>query len=205
MPEQPPRLVFVFPDGPPSSGRLPSAGRRRDGGAARPMRVALLAGAALALLGCALSPPPPLPAGIAELQLPRDSRTLTRIAADEDATGSLARRREILAEIARQLLAARPPDAQVPELFDFLAAIAPRMEAGAISPAWGSYLYTTHQQNLARDRPTGVPRPSRAEVDRMVDHYVEFYRLKTGRKPRTVEDAAFEDMQDWRNERRIGR
>jgi hypothetical protein len=157
------------------------------------------------MLGCVSSPPPPLPAGIAELMLPRDARSLARIAAEDDVNGSLARRREVLTNVAHQLLTRTPPDAFVPEMFDFLAAIAPRMEAGAISPAWGSYLYTTHQQDLVRERPTGLPRPSRAEVDRMVDGYVEFFRLQPGRKLRTIEDAAFEDTQQQREEHRLGR
>jgi hypothetical protein len=157
------------------------------------------------MLGCVSSPPPPLPAGIAELMLPRDAHTLARIAAEDDVTGSLARRREVLTDVARQLLTTPPPDALVPEMFDLLAAIAPRMEAGAISPAWGSYLYTTHQQNLLRERPTGLPRPSRAEVDRVVEGYVKFFRLAGGRKLRTIEDAAFEDTRGWRDENRLGR
>ena len=161
--------------------------------------------ACVVLSGCLSAPPPPLPAGIAELMLPKDARTLARIAAEDDVTGSLGRRREVLTNVAHQLLTPAPPDPYVPELFDFLAAIAPRMEAGAISPAWGSYLYTTHRQNLARERPTGLPRPSRAEIERMVDGYVKFFRLQPGHKLQTIEDAAFEDTRQQRDEHRIGR
>jgi hypothetical protein len=169
-------------------------------------RLATIAACA-AMLGCAAAPPPPLPAGIAELHLPRDSHTLARIAVEDEPTGSLTRRREVLGRVAGQLLATPPPDVLVPELFDLLTAIAPRIEAGAISPAWGSYMYTSHQQNLLRDRPTGVPRPSRAEIERVVDGYVDFFRLRAreGRRPRTLEDAAFEGMRGWRDERRLGR
>jgi hypothetical protein len=163
--------------------------------------------ACLLALGCAPAPPPPLPAGIAELQLPRDSRALAGIAAEDDPGSSLARRREVLAEVARQLLATPPPDALVPELFDLLAALAPRMEAGAISPAWGSYVYTSYQRDLVHDRPTGVPRRSRPEVERALEEYVEFFRLQArpGRKARTIEDAGFEEMRGWRDEQRLGR
>jgi len=154
-----------------------------------------------------MAPPPPLPAGIAELYLPRDSRSLARIAADEEPTGSIARRREVLIDVSRQLLMGPPSDALVPELFDFLAAVAPRMEAGAISPAWGSYVYTTYQQDMLKERPTGVPRRSRPEVERALQGYVEFFRLQAreGRKPRTIEDAGFDDTRAWRDERRLGR
>jgi hypothetical protein len=160
----------------------------------------------LVALGCA-APPPPLPAGIAELRLPRDSRTLARIAAEDDATGALDRRREVLTDVAHQLLDGPPADPLVPELFDLLAALAPRMETGAISPAWGSYVYTSYRQDLVKERPTGIPRRAAAEVGRALDTYVEFYRLRAreGRKPRTVEDAAFEDTREWRREQREAR
>jgi hypothetical protein len=159
----------------------------------------------LAVVACSTAPPPPLPAGIAELYLPRDSRTLARVAAEDDPTGALDRRREVLGEVSRQLLMAPSPDAYVPELFDLLAAMAPRMEQGAISAAWGSYIYTTYQQDMVKDRPTGAPRPSRAEVEKALDGYVEFFRLRQGRKLRTIEDAGFDDMRGWRDERRMGR
>lgn len=158
-------------------------------------------------LGCGMAPPPPLPAGIAELSLPRDSRTLLRIGADEDPTGVITRRREVLTDVSRQLLMRPPSDAVVPEMFDLLTAVAPRMEAGAISPAWGSYIYTTYQQDLLKERPTGAPRRSRPEVERALEHYVEFFRLQArdGRRPRTIEDAAMEETGAWRDERRRGR
>ena len=107
------------------------------------MRPTFLVVVAVMLSGCSTAPPPPLPAGIAELYLPEDARALARIAAEDDPSGSITRRRDVLTEVSRQLLMSPPPDAVVPELFDVLTSIAPRMEAGAISPAWGSYLYTT--------------------------------------------------------------
>ena len=109
----------------------------------------------------------------------------------------------MLTDVSRQLLMGPPSDALVPEPFDLLAAVAPRMEAGAISPAWGSYLYTTYQQDLLKDRPTGAPRRSQPEVERAVEGYVEFFRLRArdGRKPRTIEDAGFDDTRAWRDER----
>jgi hypothetical protein len=172
---------------------------------ARSRRLAVVAGVLLS--ACSTAPPPPLPAGIAELSLPHDARALVRIAADEDPSGSITRRRDVLTEVSRQLLMSPPPDALVPELFDVLTSIAPRMEAGAISPAWGSYLYTTYQQDLLKERPSGTPRRSRPEVEHAVEGYVDFFRLRArdGRMPRTIEDAAFEDTRAWRDERRLGR
>jgi hypothetical protein len=111
----------------------------------------------------------------------------------------------VIAGASRQLLSPAPSDALVPELFDFLTAMAPRMEAGEISPGWASYLFTSYERDLAGARPTGVPRRSVPEIERTLQDYVEYFRLQAGRKVRTVEDAAFEDTLGWRNDRRVGR
>lgn len=161
-----------------------------------------------AVLGCGgTAPPSPLPAGLAELTLPRDSQTLARIAADEEPTGSIARRREVLAGVSRQLLMSPPADALVPEMFDVLTALAPRIEAGAVSPAWGSYIYTGYLKDMEKKRPGGVPRRSRIEIGRALDDAVAFFTLRArdGEAPRTIEDESFDAMRSWRDERRIGR
>ena len=137
-----------------------------------------LAAASVAIFACRTPSPPPAPAGVAELQLPGDSRSLARIAADENPTGSVARRREVLGQVARQLAMDPPADAHVPEMFDLLAVMAPRVEARTISPAWASYVYTSYQRELVRERPGGMPRRSADEVTRALDGYVEFFRLR---------------------------
>jgi hypothetical protein len=58
---------------------------------------------------------------------------------------------------------------------------------------------------MVKERPTGTPRRSRAEVEQALDGYVEFFRLQEGRRLRTIEDAGFEDTRSWRDERRLGR
>ena len=58
---------------------------------------------------------------------------------------------------------------------------------------------------MVKERPTGTPRRSRAEVEKALDGYVEFFRLREGRKLRTIEDAGFEDTRGWRDEQRMGR
>src|SRR5687767_4260029 len=84
-------------------------------------------------VACGPSGPPPLaPAGIAELVLPADGDTLRRIAAEDDPAGRLERRRTVVAGVDRQLLMPAPDDALVPELFDVVVALAPRMESGAV-------------------------------------------------------------------------
>lgn len=160
------------------------------------------------LLGCAAEQPQsPLPAGIAELQLPASAASLRRTAVNEEEMKTTARRTEILAGVQRQLLMAPLEDALVPEMFDFLVVLAPRMEAGKVSAAWGSYLYTTYQRELRAARPDGTPRRNVVDVEKQLDEYMAFYAVQqTPSMQRTTpEAAAFEGMQDWRNERRMGR
>jgi hypothetical protein len=167
-------------------------------------------GAPIAVLCAGLvacGPAPLLPSGIAELRLGESARSLARTAASEEASGGIARRSAVLADVHGQLLAAPPPDELVPELFDVLVAVAPRMESGAISPAWASYVYTSYERDLVRERPGGVPRRGAADVERAVQGYVEFYRLRAreGQRAPTLEDAGFQDTIEWRNENRLGR
>jgi len=157
------------------------------------------------MAGC--GPAPLLPSGIAELRLSESARSLARTAASEEASGTIAERSAVLADVSQQLLQAPPPDPLVPELFDVLVAVAPRMENGAISPAWASYVYTSYERDLRHDRPNGRPRRSPAEVENAVQGYVDFFRIRMreGQRQPTLEDAGFEDTLEWRNENRIGR
>jgi hypothetical protein len=173
-------------------------------------RSGLAIAAMVAGIGCAApspAPAPSLPAGIAEIRLPADAESLRRIAAEEEATGALARRREILAGLNRQLLMAPPENVLAPELFDFVVALATRMELGAVSSAWGSYLYTTYQRDLHAERPDGRPRRPPREIEAALDGWIEFYRIRANpRVPApSVESEGFEGLREWRNERRIGR
>jgi hypothetical protein len=159
------------------------------------------------LLGCATPQgSPSLPAGIAELRLPADAATLRRIASDDDLAHRLDRRREILAGLNRQLLMPPPDDALVPELFDFVVALAPRMESGTMSAAWGSYLYTTYQRELGTERPRGEPRRTAREVEAVLAGWVEYYAIRENpRAGRPVAADGFEATREWRTERRLGR
>jgi hypothetical protein len=162
---------------------------------------------AAALAGCTGSPAPALPTGIAQIQLRQDAATLRRIAAEDDPAGSLDRRRAVIADLNRQTLMAPPADALVPELFDLVTTMAPRMESRDISPAWASYVYTSYQRDLVRDRPTGQPRRTPPEVKTAVDGYVEYYRLRAreGQQVADPSSAGMEDTLEWRRERRMGR
>jgi hypothetical protein len=160
------------------------------------------------LVGCATPHGgPSLPAGIAELRLPADAGTLRRIATDDDAARRLERRREIRAGLNRQLLMPPPDDALVPELFDFVVALAPRLESGTMSAAWGSYLYTTYQRDLGAERPRGVPRRTTPEIETVLADWIEYYAIREtprANRPGVASDG-FEATREWRTEKRMGR
>ena len=132
---------------------------------------------------------------------------LGRMAAGETREGTLEQRRTTVVRMHRLLLMSPPPDALVPELFDLLVRMSPRMESGAVSPAWASYIFTSYQRDLLHDRPAGTPRRSLPEVEQALEGYVKFFRLQArpGGGPGSIEGAAFEDTQAWRNDRRMGR
>jgi hypothetical protein len=181
-----------------------------DEGAVRPFFLPQFCLSALGfLLGCSAQPPPVLlPAGIAELTLPTDSASLQRASAADEAAGSTAQRSDLLAGMNRQVLMAPPDNVFVPELFDFVVVMAPRMEAGAISPAWASYLYTNYQRDLRAERPGGTPRRSTSEIRGVLDAWVEHYqiRAKPGAAAQSaVRDAEFDALREYRDNRRLGR
>src|SRR5947207_440124 len=84
------------------------------------------------------------PTGIAQLVLPTDAASLRRVAAEDDPPKRIERRARIVSGVQCQLLMAPVDDALVPEMFDVLVALAPRMESGTVGPAWASYIYTTY-------------------------------------------------------------
>jgi hypothetical protein len=150
-----------------------------------------------------------------QLVLPEDAATLRRIAAEEEAGGVLVRRRDTLAKLNRQLLMPAPADAIAPELFDFVAAMAPRMEAGTISTPWAGYLYTVYQRDMRQERPLGRPRRSQEEVEAVLDGYVEFFAIRAdprrgapgaaGTVPADPAAEGYDALRQWRDERRLGR
>jgi hypothetical protein len=107
-----------------------------------------------------------------------------------------------------------PADAIAPELFDFVTAMAPRMEAGTISTPWAGYLYTVYQRDMRQERPQGRPRRSQAEVEAVLDGYVEFFAIRAdprggtpGAAGGSADPAAdgYDALRQWRDERRLGR
>jgi hypothetical protein len=103
---------------------------------------------------------------------------LARVAAREEAQGDLTERRAAVARIHRMLLLAPPSDAWVPELFDLITAVSGRVATGEIDLNWAAYVYDSYERDLARDRPTGVPRRNKDEIEASVVEYVRFYSLQ---------------------------
>jgi hypothetical protein len=149
-----------------------------------------------------------MPTGIAQLVLPMDAESLRRVAAEDDPPKRLERRTRIISGVQRQLLMAPVDDALVPEMFDVLVALAPRMESGTVSPAWASYIYTTYERDLAKERPTGTPRRTRVEIDRALGELIAYYHVRenpNAAPPASAESQGFDAIREWRDERRLGR
>ncbi len=103
---------------------------------------------------------------------------LERVAAGEDQSGDLTRRREMVARVHRQLLLLPAPDVLVAELYDFITQLSARVATGEISLPWSAYLYTSYLQDLRHERPRGEPRATRAEIEHALDRGVEFYHIQ---------------------------
>jgi hypothetical protein len=167
--------------------------------------LALCAGCAASGVSPATSP---TPTGIAQFVLPMDSASLRRVAAEDDPPKRLERRTHVISGVQRQLLMAPLDDAFVPEMFDVLVALAPRMESGTVSAAWASWIYTTYERDLAKERPTGTPRRSHVDIDRALGELVAYYHIRENPKatpPSSPESRGFDATREWRNERRLGR
>ena len=103
---------------------------------------------------------------------------LSRIAQAENTSGKLARRRQVVATLNRQLLMPPPADGQVAELFDLVTIVSNRMATGEISLPWVVYLYTSYQRDMVVQRPTGTPRRTFDEVRAELDRLVRFYAIR---------------------------
>ena len=103
---------------------------------------------------------------------------LRRVAAREQRDGDLTQRRAVVARVHRWLLMPPPPDALLPELFDLTTALAARSAAGAVSLNWSAYIYSSYYRDMVRDRPSGAPARTAAQVTTEVDRYAEFYALQ---------------------------
>lgn len=102
---------------------------------------------------------------------------LQNVAAREEKGGGLGQRRRTVTRLHRTLLIAPPPEALVPELFDYVTQLSARTASGEISWAWGSYLYTSHLRT-AIARPDGAPRASVEQLAAEIQEGVDFFYLQ---------------------------
>jgi len=116
---------------------------------------------------------------------------LDRVAAREASTGDVAGRRALLVRVHRLLLMPPPPDAMVPELFDFVTLLSYRVATGAISLNWAAYLYSNHERDLVRDRPEGTPPHTHEELEAELEKDAVFFAL---RKRPDVPGVRFGDL-----------
>jgi hypothetical protein len=105
-------------------------------------------------------------------------RYLTRVAAKDEARGEIGGRRQLLEQIHRRLLMPAPPEAFVPELFDFATVLSSRVANGDVSLNWAAYLYTNYWRQLGQERPSGTPRRSKDELQAILDRQVEFFAIR---------------------------
>lgn len=101
-----------------------------------------------------------------------------RVGRQDDKAGDLTRRREVVTRMNRQLLMPAAADGHVPELFDVVTLLTPRVANGEITWPWAAYVYTSYQRDLVGQRPDGTPRRSEAEVLAQIENYVGFYTLQ---------------------------
>jgi hypothetical protein len=116
---------------------------------------------------------------------------LGRVAARDAAAGEVVRRRAVLGRVNAMLLMPPPPAPMVEELFDLARLLAYPVATGEISLGWAGYLYTSHVQDLLRDRPTGLPRLSEDELRAELAHSIGFFTL---RKRPDVEGIRLRDL-----------
>jgi hypothetical protein len=103
---------------------------------------------------------------------------LGRVAGRERDPADITQRRSVVTGLHRALLMAPPLDALVPELFDVVTLVSPRVASGEISFDWVAHLYTTYARDLAAQRPTGTPRRTPEEIRAEIDRYLAFYAIR---------------------------
>src|SRR5262249_56970438 len=83
-----------------------------------------------------------------------------------------------VSRLPRLLLMPAPPDAMVPELFDFITLLSSRVATGEVSLAWSAYLYTGYVRDMARERPDGLPARSNTEIAAALEDQIAFFNIR---------------------------
>ena len=103
---------------------------------------------------------------------------LMRVAAGDEAHGDVDGRQRLLEQIHRRLLMPTPLPAMVPELFDLATLLSSRVASGDVSLNWAAYLYTSYWRELGQERPSGLPRRPKEEVQMVLDRQVAFFAIQ---------------------------
>jgi hypothetical protein len=106
------------------------------------------------------------------------TRYLAHLAAEDEAAGDLARRREIVTQIHERLLLEPPPDALVAPLFTVATELMPRVARGEMTLAWAAYLYTNWAQDLGMRRAEGRAPPTSDEIRVGLAKQIEFFAIR---------------------------
>lgn len=103
---------------------------------------------------------------------------LQRLAAAEENSGDVTRRRQVVSQVHRALLLAPPPEPLVPELYDFLSLLSQRVASGEMSWNWSAYLYTGYARDAEVQRPSGAPRRSITDIQGEINRAVAFFSIR---------------------------
>lgn len=105
-------------------------------------------------------------------------RYLVRVAAADDRHGETSGRQRLLEQIHRRLLMPAPPAAMVPELFDLVTLLSSQVASGDVSLNWAAYLYTGYWRELGQQRPSGMPRRRKEDLQTILDRQVAFFAIR---------------------------
>ena len=100
-----------------------------------------------------------------------------RIVAGDEAQRCIDGRVRVVADVERQLRIGPTEQALVPELFDVVLAVARRIEARRMSPAWAGRLYGAYRREARIHRPGGLPKRTCADVEAVLDAWVLCYAV----------------------------
>ncbi len=103
---------------------------------------------------------------------------LERVAAEDQASGRITRRRPLIEGIHRRLLLEPPPEAMTAELYDVATLLASRIATGEVSLGWAAYLYTNYVRDLLEQRPGGTPRRTKEEIDVVLGQRIELFAIR---------------------------
>lgn len=88
---------------------------------------------------------------------------------------------KVVPEVHRRLYLDPPPQALIPELYEFLLVLWDR--ENEMPTAWGAYVYTSYYVDALRKRPDGVPRLNKHAMNERIDREIEFFYIRVRPTP----------------------